>query len=99
MNRSRVMVGAVLLPVVVGLGSVYRHGEWSLGPSSPAARYACLVGGGQEVDLLLVHRCAPDSSRAPRPGPPGTTNGAADTRCTPPPDAYPEDHDPGQAGP
>jgi hypothetical protein len=54
------VVGALVLPAVLGLGSAYRYGDWSLGPSSPADRDTCAISGGREGDLFLIHHCAPD---------------------------------------
>jgi hypothetical protein len=53
------VVGALVLPAVLGLGSAYQHGGWSLGPSSPADRDTCAFSGGREGDLFLIHHCAP----------------------------------------
>ncbi|HEX3827223.1 MAG TPA: hypothetical protein VHV82_08125 [Sporichthyaceae bacterium] len=63
-NRRRIMLVAVVLPATVGLGTVYRDGEWSVGPASPEQRESCDLRGGDEVDLFLIHHCA---SAAPRP--------------------------------
>jgi hypothetical protein len=78
-NRRRMLVGAVVLPVVVGLGALYRHGEWSSGPSSADERETCQLRGGREVDLFLIHRCAAAPTRHGRP-PPEAPRGPADAR-------------------
>jgi len=54
------IVGAVVLPAILGFGSLYRHGAWTLGPASPWDREACVMSGGREGDLFLFHHCAPD---------------------------------------
>jgi hypothetical protein len=53
------VVGALVLPAVLGLGSAYRYGGWSPGPSSPGDRDMCAMSGGREGDLFLLHHCAP----------------------------------------
>ena len=66
MVRNRIVAGALILPAVAGVTSLYRHGHWSLGPSAPLEREACLDNGGREGDLFLIHHCAPDPFAASR---------------------------------
>jgi hypothetical protein len=58
-RRRILVVGVVIVPVVLGLGSLYRFGDWAPGPSSPTEREVCEADGGHEGDLFLIHRCAP----------------------------------------
>jgi hypothetical protein len=59
------VASALVFPAVLGLGSLYRHGNWSLGPSAPSERDACAESGGREGDLFLIHHCAPNPLHRP----------------------------------